>query len=142
VRHYIAPVYDYCMVTEPLTEAQLASIGWRNRQGLSAIPNQFHSYRLAEDDRILGGGDDAVYYWRGRVASEPESRPATWAKLSTHFFATFPQLQDVRFSHIWGGAIDPCSRFCVFWGIALSVASPTPSATPGSAWRPAGSAAP
>jgi hypothetical protein len=26
----------------------------------------------------------------------------------------------VRFSHIWGGAIDTCSRFCVFWGTAMS----------------------
>ena len=120
MRHYIAPVYDYCMVTEPLTEAQLASIGWRNRQGLSDIPNQFHYYRLTEDNRILWGGYDAIYYWRGKVAHELESRPETWAKLSAHFFATFPQLDGVRFSHIWGGAIDTCSRFCVFWGTAMS----------------------
>ena len=64
LRHYIAPVYDYCMVTEPLTPEQLASIGWANRQGLSDIPNQFHYYRLTEDNRILWGGYDAVYYWR------------------------------------------------------------------------------
>jgi glycine/D-amino acid oxidase-like deaminating enzyme len=120
LRHYIVPVYDYCMVTEPLTPEQLARIGWRNRQGLSDIANQFHYYRLTEDNRILWGGYDAVYFWRGRVAAELESRPATWATLSRHFFTTFPQLDDVRFSHIWGGAIDTCSRFCVFWGTARS----------------------
>ncbi len=120
LRHYIVPVYDYCMVTEPLTADQRAAIGWRNRQGLSDIPNQFHYYRLTEDDRILWGGYDAVYYWRGRVAAEHENRPATWATLSRHFFTTFPQLEGVRFSHIWGGAIDTCSRFCVFWGTAKS----------------------
>ena len=120
LRHYVVPVYDYCMVTEPLTPEQRASIGWRNRQGLSDIPNQFHYYRLTEDDRILWGGYDAVYFWRGRVLSELESRPETWATLSRHFFETFPQLEDVRFSHIWGGAIDTCSRFCVFWGTAMS----------------------
>ena len=63
--HYIAPVYDYCMVTEPLSNAQLAEIGWEQRQGLSDIPNQFHYYRLTEDNRILWGGYDAVYYWQG-----------------------------------------------------------------------------
>jgi glycine/D-amino acid oxidase-like deaminating enzyme len=120
LRHYVVPVYDYCMVTEPLTPAQLDSIGWRNRQGLSDIPNQFHYYRLTEDNRILWGGYDAVYYWRGRVATELESRPESWATLSRNFFATFPQLDGVRFSHIWGGAIDTCSRFCVFWGTAKS----------------------
>ena len=30
---YIAPVYDYCMVTEPLTAEQMASIGWAQPPG-------------------------------------------------------------------------------------------------------------
>ena len=119
LRHYIAPVYDYCMVTEPLTPSQLASVGWKNRQGLSDIPNQFHYYRLTEDNRILWGGYDAMYFFGGKVRTELESRPETWAKLSRHFFETFPQLEDVRFSHAWGGAIDTSSRYCVFWGRAM-----------------------
>ena len=119
IGHYIAPVYDYCMVTEPLSKAQLADIGWANRQGLSDIPNQFHYYRLTEDNRILWGGYDAIYYWRGKINAELESRPETWAKLSKHFFDTFPQLEGLKFTHAWGGAIDTCSRFCVFWGQAM-----------------------
>jgi glycine/D-amino acid oxidase-like deaminating enzyme len=119
LRHYIAPVYDYCMVTEPLTQAQLSELGWDQRQGLSDIPNQFHYYRLTADNRILWGGYDAVYFWGGKVSSELESRPESWAKLSQHFFETFPQLEDVRFTHAWGGAIDTCSRFSVFWGQAM-----------------------
>jgi glycine/D-amino acid oxidase-like deaminating enzyme len=117
--HYVAPVYDYCMVSEPLTAAQLAELGWANRQGLSDIPNQFHYYRLTADNRILWGGYDAIYFWRGKMHAELESRPESWAKLSRHFFETFPQLEGVRFTHAWGGAIDTCSRFCVFWGQAM-----------------------
>lgn len=117
--NYIAPVYDYCMVTEPLTDEQMASIGWELRQGLSELANQFHYYRLTEDNRILWGGYDAVYYWGGKVSSELESRPETWAKLSRHFFETFPQLDGIRFTHIWGGVIDTSSRFSVFWGRAM-----------------------
>jgi glycine/D-amino acid oxidase-like deaminating enzyme len=120
LRHYIVPVYDYCMVTEPLSDAQLAEVGWQNRQGLSDIGNQFHYYRLTADNRILWGGYDAIYYWRGKVAAELEMRPASWATLSRHFFETFPQLDGVKFSHMWGGAIDTCSRFCVFWGQAFN----------------------
>ena len=119
LRHYIVPVYDYCMVTEPLTASQLAEIGWTNRQGVSDIPNQFHYYRLTEDNRILWGGYDTIYYWRGKVNIELESRPETWALLSRHFFNTFPQLEGVKFTHAWGGAIDTCTRFCVFWGQAM-----------------------
>ena len=120
LNNYIVPVYDYCMVTEPLTPSQLASIGWNNRQGLSDIPNQFHYYRLTEDNRILWGGYDAIYFFGGKVSSELESRPESWARLSMHFFKTFPQLEDVKFSHMWGGAIDTCSRYCVFWGQAMN----------------------
>ena len=117
--HYVAPVYDYCLVTEPLTPAQLASIGWENRQGISDIPNQFHYYRLTADNRILWGGYDAMYYFGGKMNTELESRPESWALLSQHFFQTFPQLEGVRFSHAWGGAIDTCTRFSVFWGRAM-----------------------
>jgi len=39
--------------------------------------------------------------------------------LARHFLATFPQLEGVRFTHRWGGAIDTCSRFSVFFGTAL-----------------------
>jgi glycine/D-amino acid oxidase-like deaminating enzyme len=119
LKHYIAPVYDYVMVTEPLTPAQLESIGWAGRQGVSDIPNQFHYYRLTEDNRILWGGYDAVYYFGGKIASELEQRPETWAKLARHFFATFPQLEGINFTHAWGGVIDTSTRFCVFWGKAM-----------------------
>jgi glycine/D-amino acid oxidase-like deaminating enzyme len=119
ISHYIAPVYDYCMVTEPLSTAQLADLGWSGRQGLSDISNQFHYYRLTEDNRILWGGYDVIYYLGGKVNSDFESRPETWAKLSKHFFDTFPQLEGLKFTHAWGGVIDTCSRFCVFWGRGL-----------------------
>ena len=120
LKHYIAPVYDYVLVTEPLSDVQMASIGWTGRQGLSDIPNQFHYYRLTDDNRILWGGYDAIYYFGGKVNSELEQRPETWAKLARHFFETFPQLEGVKFTHAWGGVIDTSTRFCVFWGSAMS----------------------
>jgi glycine/D-amino acid oxidase-like deaminating enzyme len=120
IRHYIVPVYDYVLVTEPLSPGQLADVGWARRQGITDIPNQFHYYRLTEDNRILWGGYDAVYFFGGQVSTELESRPETWATLSRHFFETFPQLTGVKFSHAWGGAIDTCSRFAVFWGRAMN----------------------
>ncbi|CAB4534983.1 unannotated protein [freshwater metagenome] len=113
---YIAPVYDYCLVTEPLTTQQLESIGWRNRQGLADCSNQFHYFRLTADNRILWGGYDAIYYFGGQMDKELESRPESWAMLSSQFFTTFPQLEGVKFSHMWGAPIDTCSRYSVFWG--------------------------
>lgn len=118
VRSYTVPVYDYALMTEPLTADQLASIGWKNRQGLGDSANQFHYFRLSADNRILWGGYDAVYPYGGRVRAEYDDRPETYAKLAGHFFTCFPQLEGVRFSHAWGGAIDTCSRFSAFFGTA------------------------
>lgn len=112
------PVYDYVLMTEPLSDAQLASIGWSGRQGLGDSANQFHYYRLSADNRILFGGYDAIYHYGGRVREEYEDRPETFARLASHFFTTFPQLEGVRFANKWAGAIDTCSRFCAFFGSA------------------------
>jgi FAD dependent oxidoreductase len=118
LRPYIVPVYDYVLVTEPLSPAQLAAVGWQNRQGVGDSANQFHYYRLTPDNRILWGGYDAIYHFGGDVRRAYDQRPATFAKLASHFFATFPQLEGIGFSHRWGGAIDTCSRFCAFFGTA------------------------
>ncbi|GGY86327.1 NAD(P)/FAD-dependent oxidoreductase [Streptomyces poonensis] len=118
VRSYTVPVYDYALMTEPLTADRLASIGWRNRQGLADSANQFHYFRLTADNRVLWGGYDAVYPYGGRVRAEYDDRPETYAKLAGHFFTCFPQLEGVRFTHAWGGAIDTCSRFSAFFGTA------------------------
>ena len=112
------PVYDYVLMTEPLTAEQLASIGWHGRQGISDMANQFHYYRMTRDGRILFGGYDAVYHYGGRVRASYEDRRASFEKLAAHFFTTFPQLEGVRFSHRWAGAIDTSTRFCAFFGTA------------------------
>jgi glycine/D-amino acid oxidase-like deaminating enzyme len=118
IRRYVAPVYDYALMTEPLSPAQRESVGWKRRQGIGDMANQFHYYRLTRDERILWGGYDAVYRYGGPVRPELDDDLETFAKLSQHFFMTFPQLEGVRFSHRWGGAIDTCSRFSVFFGTA------------------------
>ncbi|MFC9557187.1 NAD(P)/FAD-dependent oxidoreductase [Rhodococcus sp. NPDC056960] len=118
-RAYTVPVYDYVLATEPLTAEQLDRIGWHRRQGLADAGNQFHYYRLTADNRIVWGGYDAIYHFGKRVSSDHNHRPQTYRTLAEHFFATFPQLTDVRFTHRWGGAIDTCSRFSVFFGTAM-----------------------
>lgn len=118
IHHYIAPVYDYALMTEPLSPAQREAIGWRRRQGIGDGANQFHYYRLTHDDRILWGGYDAVYRFGGPVHDELDDHDPTFSRLAQNFFTTFPQLQGIRFTHRWGGAIDTCSRFSVFFGTA------------------------
>jgi glycine/D-amino acid oxidase-like deaminating enzyme len=119
IRRYVIPVYDYVLMTEPLTPAQIDAIGWRSGQGLADSGHRFHYYRLTADGRILWGGYDAIYHYGNAVARELEDRPETFTRLAGHFLRTFPQLEGIRFTHRWAGAIDTCSRFCVMWGTAL-----------------------
>ena len=119
MRRRVIPVYDYVLVTEPLNRSQLDSVGWQNRQGVGDSANQFHYYRLTADKRILWGGYDAIYHYGSRVADAADQRERSFAGLAKRFFMTFPQLEGIRFSHRWGGAIDTCSRFFAFHGTGL-----------------------
>lgn len=116
--HYVVPVYDYVLVTDPLSDEQWASLGWSGREGISDAGNQFHYYRPTSDGRILWGGYDAIYHSGNGFGPQYDHHRESYARLAEHFLQTFPQLRGIRFSHAWGGAIDTCSRFSAFWGTA------------------------
>jgi glycine/D-amino acid oxidase-like deaminating enzyme len=118
VRRRVVPVWDYVLVSEPLDAAQLSVLGWQHRQGVSDSANRFHYYRLTADNRILWGGYDAIYHFRNGIGPDRAQRDATFARLAHHFFRTFPLVEDLRFTHRWGGPIDTCSRFFAFYGLS------------------------
>ena len=117
-RWSVVPVYDYVLATEPLTEAQLASIGWDPSIGISDCGNQFHYYRITPDHRILWGGYDAIYHYGRSIDPAHDDRRATFEVLARNFGETFPQLRGLRFTHRWSGVIDTSTRFCAFYGTA------------------------
>jgi glycine/D-amino acid oxidase-like deaminating enzyme len=112
----VIPVYDYALVTEPLTQPQLESICWTGRHGITDSGNQFHYLRKTRDNRILWGGYDAIYHYGSRRDEALTQRPASFARLAEQFQAAFPPLRNVRFSHAWGGIIDTSARTTFFTG--------------------------
>lgn len=116
LRKYVVPVYDHVVVSEPLTDEQWDRLGWRERQGMTDAGNQFHYYRPLDDGRILFGGYDAIYYYGSRTDAAREQRDASHRLLARHFHETFPQLEDVGFTHRWAGLIDTSSRFTPYVG--------------------------
>lgn len=119
LRLMTVPVYDYALMTEPLSADQRAAIGWAGREGIGDRTNLFHYYRTTRDGRILWGGYDAIYHYGSAVRPAYEQRAATHQVLAEHFFTTFPQLEGLRFTHSWGGVIDTCTRFAAFHGTAF-----------------------
>ncbi|MET3960664.1 glycine/D-amino acid oxidase-like deaminating enzyme [Marmoricola sp. OAE513] len=120
LRLMTVPVYDYALMTAPLSTEQRAAIGWTGREGIGDRTNQFHYYRTTRDGRILWGGYDAIYHYGSGQRAAYEQRPETFDVLADHFFTTFPQLEGLPFTHRWGGVIDTCTRFTAFHGTAMN----------------------
>jgi len=115
-RHTVA-VRDHTLVTEPLPAELLRAIGWRGRQGLSDVANQPHYSRLTADDRLVFGAHDVVRRRRG-ASGDRRSAPEPFRRLTEHLLTTFPQLEGIRLTHRWSGAVDTSTRSGLFFGQA------------------------
>jgi glycine/D-amino acid oxidase-like deaminating enzyme len=113
------PLYDYVLVSEPLSADQRAAIGWRRRQGVTDGRAFFNYYRLTADDRILWGTSEATYYPGNRVDPSCDHSPAHYAALRQSFRRHFPALGGLEFPYAWGGAICSTTRLTPFFGRAL-----------------------
>jgi glycine/D-amino acid oxidase-like deaminating enzyme len=115
LRHFI-PLYDYILVSEPLTGAQHAAIGWRNRQGVTDCRTFFNYYRLTVDSRILWGTSEAMYYPPNRVDESCDHSERHYTELRESFRRHFPQLADLKWEYAWGGPIASTTRLTPFFG--------------------------
>jgi glycine/D-amino acid oxidase-like deaminating enzyme len=113
------PLYDYILVSDPLTPAQRDAIGWRRRQGITDGRTFFNYYRLTDDDRILWGTSEAAYYAGNRVDPACDHSPAHYAALRASFRRHFPALAGLEFPYAWGGPICSTTRMTPFFGRAL-----------------------
>ncbi len=112
IRRRIIPLRDRVLATEPLTAEQLGRLGWKNRQGIYDTRTQLNYMRLTADNRIVYGGR-VGYYQGGPTDPAGDRRIEVYDRLAGYFLTTFPQLDDVRFSHAWSGPIDMSTRLAV-----------------------------
>jgi glycine/D-amino acid oxidase-like deaminating enzyme len=117
--HRFIPLYDYILVSEPLSGDQRAAIGWRGREGVTDGRNFFNYYRLTRDDRILWGTSEAAYFSGNRVGPQCDHSPGHYAALRTSFRRHFPALAALEFPYAWGGPICSTTRLTPFFGSAL-----------------------
>jgi glycine/D-amino acid oxidase-like deaminating enzyme len=119
LRFRFIPLYDYILVSEPLTPAQKRAIGWRNRQSVTDGRTFFNYYRLTSDDRVLWGTSEAAYYRGNRVNASCDHSERHYEELRRSFAWHFPEVCDLVFRYAWGGAICATTRFTPFFGTAM-----------------------
>ena len=115
LRRFI-PLYDYILVSEPLTAAQLGAIGWSGRQGITDGRTFFNYYRLTADNRILFGTSEAQYFTPNRVEPACDHSEPHYRALRASFRRHFPQLAELAFPYAWGGPIASTTRLTPFFG--------------------------
>jgi glycine/D-amino acid oxidase-like deaminating enzyme len=97
------PAFTHMVVTEPLSASQMASIGWKGRQGIEDGRNLIHYFRLTADNRLaMGGSDVSLSFGRNM---ERDLSPRTFADLERDTLWFFPMLKGIKFTHRWGGPV-------------------------------------
>jgi glycine/D-amino acid oxidase-like deaminating enzyme len=119
-RALIAPIWEYALATEPLSEAQMASIAWSGRQCISGLEIFHHYYRLTSDNRIMIGGGLPDYFLSNSGRFIDKDDPARFEGIASYFFTVFPQLKGLRFSHRWSGAIGASRDHSMHFGQAMN----------------------
>lgn len=112
------PLYDYILVSDPLSADHKERLGWRRRWSVTDARTFFKYYRLTADDRILWGTSEAAYYSGNRVDASCDHSDRHYAELRDSFRRHFPALGDLRFPYAWGGPICSTTRFTPFFGTA------------------------
>jgi gamma-glutamylputrescine oxidase len=100
-KNRVFPISVFQIATEPLTETQLESIGWGNRQGLSDMRRFFSYLTLTVDDRIVMGGSGVGYYDNDALCSGNDK--TITRRIIKDLFSFFPQLDGIGIEHAWGG---------------------------------------
>jgi glycine/D-amino acid oxidase-like deaminating enzyme len=97
------PAFTHMIVTEPLNQAQLDEIGWKNRQGIEDARNLVHYFRLTIDNRLTIGGSDASLAYGGDMGRDMNND--TFTQLENDILWLFPHLKGIRITHRWGGPV-------------------------------------
>ena len=101
----LVPLYSLIVLTEPLTDAQWAAIGWEGRETVASTRLSIDYLSRTEDGRILFGGRGAPYRFGSPIKPEYDRHGPTHERLRGFVRSWFPVLRDVRFTHAWGGPL-------------------------------------
>jgi glycine/D-amino acid oxidase-like deaminating enzyme len=101
----LLPMYSLISLTEPLTPAQWAEIGWQNHESLASNRFTVDYLTRTSDGRILFGSRGAPYKFGSRISDEQDVHEPTHARVHQAVVDWFPSLKGIQFTHNWGGPV-------------------------------------
>jgi glycine/D-amino acid oxidase-like deaminating enzyme len=101
----LIPVYSLITLTEPLSPADWAEIGWEGRECVDSCRYTVDYLSKTLDGRILFGGRGAPYHFGSSIKDAYDRHGPTHRMLQDNVRTWFPRLKDVRFTHTWGGPL-------------------------------------
>jgi glycine/D-amino acid oxidase-like deaminating enzyme len=101
----VLPMYSLITLTEPLTAAQWATIGWENRESVASNRLTVDYLTRTADGRILFGSRGAPYAFGSKITDEQDLHAPTHRKIQRTLMEWFPSLEGIKFSHNWGGPV-------------------------------------
>lgn len=103
-RRDLLPLNSSMVVTEPLSEAQWAEIGWRHADGLSGTAHTYFYGQRTPDGRIALGGRGKPYRFGSRFDDRGRIDDATVRALTAMLSDLFPETV-LRLAHAWCGVL-------------------------------------
>lgn len=101
----VVPVYSLMVATEPLPASTWERIGLAEREVFSDHGHVIIYGQRTVDDRIAFGGRGAPYHWGSRIAPAFDHEESVFAALRSTLRSLIGGLDDVRFTHAWGGPL-------------------------------------
>ena len=111
----LVPVHSLVVASEPLTEAQWARVGLDGRPTFTEQRHLVVYGQRTADGRLVFGGRGAPYHFGSRVGEGHDEE--VWAALRATLRDYFPVLEDVAFTHAWGGALGVPRDWCASVGL-------------------------
>ncbi|WP_020386584.1 NAD(P)/FAD-dependent oxidoreductase [Kribbella catacumbae] len=113
----VAPVYSLMVATEPLSAETWDRIGLTDRPTFSDHRHLVIYGQRTADGRLAFGGRGAPYHFGSRVKPSFDTEPRVFGALQRTLRELFGGLDDVGFTHGWGGPLGVPRDWCASVGI-------------------------
>jgi glycine/D-amino acid oxidase-like deaminating enzyme len=101
----LLPMYSLISITEPLTPAQWAEVGWQNHESLASYRLTVDYLTRTADGRILFGSRGAPYRFGSLITDDQDRHELTHSRIHHLVGEWFPALKGIQFTHNWGGPV-------------------------------------